>query len=376
MNLAQSIATIPLIDHHCHGLMRNDLTRSEFELLATESDWPEPHAMSIFDSPFGVTVRAECAPLLGLPRHCTAEEYWSARVELGAAKVAERLLRATGIESYVIDTGFRSTTILSPEEMSAVADARSSEIVRLESVAESVAPTSSPSSFAEDFLTELTERARKAVGFKSIMAYRHGLDFDPRIPSPAEVKHAAAEWLNSMDPSKPRLDHPVLLRFVLWTAVGFKMPIQFHIGYGDSDIVLHRCDPTQMTGFIKATVDSGCQIMLLHCYPFIREAGFLAQVYPHVWLDTGAAVNYTGPSSETIIRHSLELAPFSKVLFSSDAFGLPELYYCGALLWRRGIDRVFSEWIHDDRMGTGDAEKYVGWMASDNALRAYGNNIA
>ena len=168
------------------------------------------------------------------------------------------------------------------------------------------------------------------------------------------------------------MDHPVLLRHILWEAVDHGKPIQFHVGYGDSDIVLHRVDPTQMTGFIKATVDSGIRIMLLHCYPFIREAGFLAQVYPHVYLDTGAAVNYTGLSSETLVRHSMELAPVSKVLFSSDAFGLPELYYGGAFLWRRAVAEILGGWVASDGMGEADALRYLEWMAGDNARRVYG----
>ncbi len=32
----------------------------------------------------------------------------------------------------------------------------------------------------------------------------------------------------------------------------------------------------------------GTPIMLLHCYPFQREAGFLANVFPHVYMDLGA----------------------------------------------------------------------------------------
>lgn len=362
---------LPLIDHHCHGIIRDDLTRPEFEILATEADWPEPPGMTIFDSPFGVTVRAECAPLLGLPRHCSATDYWEARAALGQKEVAARLMPKTGISTLVIDTGFRGTTILGLSEMSEVTGARVAEIVRLESVAESLVGRATAASFADDFARELADRAASAVGFKSIIAYRYGLDFDPKPPTPDEVRQAASEWLSGVDTRQPRMNHPVLLRHLLWAAVPHRMPIQFHIGYGDSDIVLHRCDPTQMTGFIKATVDSGIQIMLLHCYPFIREAGFLAQVFPHVWLDTGSAVNYTGPSSPTLIREAMELAPFAKVLFSSDAFGLPELYYCGTLLWRRGTAAILSEWVDADKMGIEDAQRYFQWMGRDNALRAY-----
>ncbi len=371
MSLINFSRTVPLVDHHCHGIVRDDLSRPEFELLATESDWAEPAGMTIFDSPFGVTVRAECSSLLDLPRHSSAQDYWARRSELGQQEVARRLMQNTGIETLIIDTGFRGTSILDLPEMSSLTGADSFEIVRLESVAESLVGKTNADSFEEDFRAELSRRATDAVGFKSIIAYRYGLDFDPTRPTATQVRESASEWLASQDPAKPRLDHPVLLRFVLWEAVLHRKPIQFHVGYGDSDIVLHRCDPTQMTGFIKATVDSGIEIMLLHCYPFIREAGFLAQVYPHVWLDTGSAVNYTGPSSQELIRASLELAPFGKVLFSSDAFGLPELYYCGALLWRRGVGEILDEWVKQDRMGIDDAHRYLSWFAHGNAQRAY-----
>ena len=371
--IADALNNVQLIDHHCHGLMRSELTRADFELLATESDWPEPAGQTIFDSPFGITVRAEVSPLLGLDRHADADTYWQARAAVGQAALGKLLMPMTGIDTLIIDSGFRSTNILDLNEMAEVAQARTLEIVRLESVAEWVIGHTDAAGFRQAFAEELSRRSLSAHGFKSIIAYRYGLDFDPERPTDAEVDRAAGEWLADIAVTgRARLSHPVLLRHILWTAVEFKKPIQFHVGYGDSDINLHRCDPTQMTEFIRRTVDTGVQITLLHCYPFIREAGFLAQVYPHVWLDTGAILNYTGPSAVRLVRDSLELAPISKVLFSSDAFGLPELYYCGALIWRRCTAQVLQSWMDDDYLGERDALRYVDMMARTNALRCYG----
>ena len=31
---------VPLVDHHCHGLVRGALAREEFEALLTEADRP------------------------------------------------------------------------------------------------------------------------------------------------------------------------------------------------------------------------------------------------------------------------------------------------------------------------------------------------
>ena len=94
--------------------------------------------------------------------------------------------------------------------------------------------------------------------------------------------------------------------------------------------------------------------MLLHCYPFHRNAGYLAQVFPHVYLDVGLALNYVGARAAAVLAESLELTPFHKTLFSSDAFGLPELHHLGALLFRRAFDEVVGGWVDDGRWAAAD----------------------
>jgi predicted TIM-barrel fold metal-dependent hydrolase len=375
--LDELISTIGLVDHHCHGLTRGPLDRDTFELLATESDWPSPTGHSIFDSPVGLSFRRYCAPLLDLPRHCSGDDYWARRQELGEDEVARRLMGSTGIDTYVVDTGFRSDAILDPTELAAITGTRSAEIVRLEALAESVAAGTTAEGFVDAFDSALAKADADAVGYKSIIAYRYGLDFDPNPPDRGEVVRAVGQWLARSEAAREagsplRLDDPIVLRHLLHRAVEQAKPLQFHVGYGDSDITLYRCDPTRMTGFIQATRTSGTSIMLLHNYPFVREAGFLAQVYPHVYLDTGAIVNYTGWSSDDVIRESFELAPFHKVLFSSDAFGPPELYASGVALWRRGVSRLFGGWLDEDGIGLADAQRYVRWAAAENAQRVYG----
>ena len=73
------------------------------------------------------------------------------------------------------------------------------------------------------------------------------------------------------------------------------LPIQFHTGFGDTDLMLHRANPLLLTQFIRA-VPPRVPIMLLHCYPYHREAAYLAAAYPHVYLDVGLALTHVGPS--------------------------------------------------------------------------------
>jgi predicted TIM-barrel fold metal-dependent hydrolase len=111
--------------------------------------------------------------------------------------------------------------------------------------------------------------------------------------------------------------------------------------------------------------------MLLHNYPFHREAGYLAQVFDNVYFDVGLGVNYTGAASRGVISESLELGPFHKQLFSSDAWGPAELHLLGALLWRRGIAAVVGEWVARDEWSRPDAERVLRLVASGNAERVY-----
>jgi uncharacterized protein len=246
-------------------------------------------------------------------------------------------------------------------------------VVRLESVLESVARGATAADLADRFQTELDTRTQNAVGLKSIVAYRFGFDFDPLRPSANEVQIAAGAWLREIDDgAEPRIADPTLLRFLLWTGVDTGLPLQLHAGYGDADIELHRCDPLLLTRWIKAIQGSGTDLLLLHCYPFHRNAGYLAQVFPHVYFDVGLGVNYTGAASDRIVAESFELAPFSKILYSSDAWGPPELHYLGATLWRRGMARTLGTFVNDGQWSLDDAIRVATMVGRTNALRVYG----
>jgi predicted TIM-barrel fold metal-dependent hydrolase len=245
--------------------------------------------------------------------------------------------------------------------------------VRLESVAEQVAARGGDAAgFASRFAAALDVAAAGAVGFKTIVAYRYGLDFDPSRPAAGAVAAAAGAWLRVVGAGEPaRLEDPVLLRHIIWTAVDRGLPVQFHTGFGDPDVRLHRGDPSLLHDFLMATRGSGAAIMLLHCYPYHRQAGHLASVFPHVYMDVGEALNHVGARSAAVLAEALELTPFGKMLYSSDAFGLPELHYLGALRFRRDLGRVLSGFVADGEWAAGDAARVASLIGSGNARRVY-----
>ena len=63
-DLLPFVADLPLVDHHCHGVVTRDVPRADFEAMLTEADAPSPLGTSLFDSLIGLAVRARCAPQL------------------------------------------------------------------------------------------------------------------------------------------------------------------------------------------------------------------------------------------------------------------------------------------------------------------------
>jgi hypothetical protein len=259
-------------------------------------------------------------------------------------------------------------------QMSDLAGAPAHEVVRLEALAESIVDGSDAAGFPANLRAALDRAyAGGAVAAKSIAAYRHGLDLDPDRPADSAVRAAAGSWMREREGGRPRrLTDPVLLRYLLWSAVDAGRPIQVHTGFGDADANLVRADPARLQPFCAATERAGAPIVLLHCYPYHRAAGWLAHVYQHVYVDVGLTVGYVGARATAVLGEFLELAPFGKLLYSSDAYGLAELYQVGAAQFRHSLTRVLTGFADDGAMTITDARAIAAAIGSGNARRLYG----
>jgi predicted TIM-barrel fold metal-dependent hydrolase len=378
------LSTLPLLDHHCHGVVGRELDRAGFEALLTEGTSAGPRGGTLVDSYAGFALRRWCAPVLDLPPHADVDAYLDRRADLGAAEVNGRFLRAAGLAGLCVDTGFAPEPLLSPGELGRLAGAPAYDVVRLESVAEEVAAQAPPAGqFADAVRARLAGRGAGAVAAKSIAAYRVGLALDGRRPTDREVAAAARRWLaatraSPSDSGSPagssrslRLADEVLHRFLVWSAVDLGLPVQFHTGYGDRDLDLHRCDPLLLAGLLRAVEPTGVPVLLLHNYPYHRQAGYLAQVFTNVFVDVGLATHNVGRRATTLLAEALELAPLGKVLFSSDAYGLAELYYLAAVLFRRALAGVLGDGLTTGDWTAADAARIARMIAEGNARRVY-----
>jgi predicted TIM-barrel fold metal-dependent hydrolase len=370
MSLTAAIEELRLVDQHVHSVLPGAVGRPEFERLLTESDQPPPAGTTQFDSQLGFALRRWCGPVLGVDPAAPPDAYVARRALFPGTEASAKLLSAAGCGWLLVDTGFTEPGSASLADLGDLAGARVREVVRLETVAEELAAAGcGAAEFADRYRELLWRRSADAAAVKSIIAYRHGLDFDPARPGRSEVATAAGAWLRA---ASPRLTDPVLLREVLWAGVERGLPVQLHTGFGDPDLDLRRADPLLARDFLAGLSGAGVPVVLLHCYPFHRQAGFLAQAYPHVYLDLGLTMNYTGARAAAVLAEALELAPFAKVLYSSDAFGLPELVFLGARLWRNAAAEVLGGWVEGSHWSEADAIRVAGLIGAGNAARLYG----
>jgi predicted TIM-barrel fold metal-dependent hydrolase len=311
--------------------------------------------------------------VLGLGEHASPDAYWERRAELGETEVNRRFLSAAGVSAWLVDTGHRADELLTPAELAAASGAKAREVTRLESVAEEVAAArTEPSGYAAAFRSALAQRVRGAVAVKSVLAYRAGFDVDLSRPSDAEVARHATGWARAIHASgNVRLTDARLIAFGLHEALEVGVPLQLHVGLGDRDMDLRRSDPLLLTDFLRLREVQRVPVMLLHCYPFERGAGYLAQAFRNVHLDVGLSVSFVGARSTALVARSLELAPLHKVLYSSDACGPSDLHFLGARMWRNAIARVAAGFVTDGEWSASDASRVVRMIARDNALRCY-----
>jgi hypothetical protein len=373
MSLAEELADVPLVDQHCHPVVLDPLDRGRFELLLTEAREPAPAGTSEFDSQVGVAVRRWCAPVLGLDAHAAPDAYLARRAELGPEESAQLLLPACGTSDLLVDTGLEWPGLCDLAELGVLAEARVHEVVRVEKVAEELAATGVGAGELGSALAEaLAQRASRCVAFKTVAAYRTGLDLPASPPTAAEVRRAADHWLARCDrEGAHRLDDPTLVAHAVWSCLPLGLPLQVHTGYGDPDLTLHRVDPSLLTPFLRALPADAASVVLLHCYPYHRQAAYLANVFPQVVLDVSLAVNHLGPRAAAVLAETLELAPFGSLLYASDGFALAELHHLGAVLFRRGLCLVLEGWLAEDALTADDALRFARMIAGENARRVY-----
>ena len=342
------LGELALVDHHAHGILLDRPTLEEFRGRFSESPDPRqwPHVAN------SVTYRRAIRSLAAFFDLAPTEEaVHRHRLESDPSEYAARLLRATRTELLLVDDGYpppdEGTSV---GELGALAGCEARPVMRIERVAEEAGAD------ATDAVRQGVAAARERgfAGLKTIAAYRGGLDLAaPDAPTGGSAGRIEGRAMADV----------VLAALESNEATGDPLPVQVHTGFGDSDLHLPRADPGHLKPLLERFRET--PFVLLHCYPFVREAGWLAHVYGNVYLDVSLTIPHVSRPAEAL-REALELAPLSKLLYASDAARTPELYYLAATWWRSALAEVLEELLP-----AAEIEPAARMILADNARSLY-----
>lgn len=366
---------LPIVDHHCHAFFRPDssLGIDHFMKIFTESDFPEilhqhiPHTLYYRKAMRSLAAFFSCEP--------TPAGVLEARSRYTEKELLHRLFADAGIETVLFDTGFPPGTY-TPDELKALLPCKIGRILRLEQVAGELVPQCSSFSELVDRLSE-TVRAFASTGgkaLKSIIAYRSGLAVVP--PEPSAVESGFRHLLQRSEGRAVRIAEKAVLDALLLHILEINreltLPVQFHTGFGDRDIDLLQANPLLLKTLFQERKFYEFPIILLHAgYPYIREAGYLVNTYPNLYVDISLSVPLIHQGGIILLGELLELAPSTKVLYASDGHSFPEFHWLGAKFGREIVTQFLSTLCREGLVEEGEAYRIGSQIFHENARRVY-----
>lgn len=366
---------IPIIDHHAHPFLSRKATDdpARFQRWFTESTdaaIQQEHAPQLLV--FRTAVRW-LAEFLGC--EATVPSILAARAQTDEREYTARLFSDVNIGMVLCDYGYGSADAYDHAAMQAVLPCPVHPVLRLERLAEElIVAEASFENLVEAFNTTVAEaRDRGVVSLKSIVAYRTGLQIEAPDRAAAAADFAALKEIAAQH-GRVRLERKALcdylLHFALAEAARQELPFQFHTGFGDSDADLRYANPLHLRSVIEAYPNT--PLVLLHAgWPFFRELTHLATIYPNVWIDLSLAVPFATVDIPAMIRAILGMAPFSKVLFATDAFTMPEIYWIAARWGRWGLTQALQEIVAQGFLTADEALQAGQRILCDNARQLY-----
>ena len=373
------LTQIPVVDNHCHGILWDQTFDGLASWRRSFTESTDPHMAR--DNVASTTLYRRLIRTLADFLGCEPEEevVFAARTGRDGRELTGALLRAANVDTLLIDTGFPPPEEVFPvPELGVLGGCRAEPMLRLEILMESLlAEHDSLEDVKEALAAELEDaRGRGYVALKSIAAYRTGLDVR-EWPS-EEAEESFLEYGRAAGPGPARLAHKPLLDTLLHVAFAQaarqEIPLQFHVGYGDADTDLLLGNPLYLRPVLQRSDYRGMPVVLLHeCYPYTRQGGYLAAVYENVYLDLSYGIPLLGYGEMlSFTRQALGVAPSSKLMYSSDGIGVPELHWISAMDGRRVIGEALGELVSRGELDLAAAEAAGEDVLRANATRLYG----
>jgi len=380
------LADVPVVDNHVHpwraatqhisveelagsvafsdGVVRS--VRREFLPLEQLA-----HSLRLFrQTSLGANfLRSELARFLGVADDWeTVITARNAIAETDYRSWTARLFGDAGIYTLLVDEGGSGITL---GQLAAIVPVRMRRVARSDNFIRDLLPEKDTwRAFFQGYQEALEAAiADGAIAFKSVIAYRTGLDVQPVSETEArrnfETSRADVE-----STQKPFRDF--LLCHTMDVARERGLWIHIHAAVGDPDIIYARSHPALLYPLLHSERFRANQVVLVHGgWPWVGEAAAMVAILPNVYLDVSEGTIYGMPNIRQRIFEALEACPYSKILYGADG-SVPEALWIVAKRYKAVLGRVLEELVAEGFCSLREAYQLARGILSDNAVRLYG----
>ncbi len=383
------LSQYPVVDDHCHPFLpwKED---KEFHQLFNLSTLSIPRVHGENTLLYRKVVK-ELSRVLNCPFDFdTVVERRKEEYSLDPSGYIERLFKDAKISTLILDTGYPSVEYsgysVPLEEFRKLVRCSLRCIYRIEPLLFRILQADLTFEEVLDRFMESLERAVKTegyVGLKSVVAYRVGLrnlKHDENSAREAYRRLRGKDFLRV--PSKDRdpksvEDERVLRGYLLCRAleksIDLDVPFQIHTGIGDSpQIDVRDSNPLHLHDIIADEDLGKAKLVIVHAgYPYVEEAGYLANNYPNVYIDLSEMFPFIAAGMRDATLRLLYMAPVTKIMYGSDGYKIPELFWISALWGKKAISEALEEFVKSEVIDEDYAYKAGSLILSENAIKLY-----
>ncbi|MBX5177256.1 amidohydrolase family protein [Rhizobium lentis] len=305
------------------------------------------------------------------------------------------LFRDVNYENIMLETGYHEDrggeAIARFEE--AILPCRSNRISRIEEIQREFFHLDiSFDEFEQRYIKRLHETldgngnfGKKSYGMKSYLLPFIGLirplhDRDPARVS-WEALRSSFNKLPDMDRESAAEITKDLRRYTFTLALEEclkrDMPMQIHAGDGEApDVVLRNQDPFYLEEVVRFDRDNMMRmpkIIPLHAgYPSVGKAAWLSHLYPNCYFELSIMTPHVHQNLYQRYMQVMEVVPLSKILFASDAYHIPELYWLAGRWGKRYLAKALTDYVVGGSLSVEEAVEAARMILYKNNRKVYG----
>ena len=214
---------------------------------------------------------------------------------------------------------------------------------------------------------ELVDKS-KCKAIKQLQAYYRRIDFAYRTDIEVEKAFLLLEKSKINKEKFSKQDMFIIqdytMRRMLEVADTRKLPYQIHTGMTN----LSNSNPNLLESIFNKYPN--LQLVLLHTYPFVSTACFLARAVHNVYLDTSWQVLQSPGILKKCLNEWIGMVPYKKITLSIDATNLEE-YYGGQVMTVKILTDVLEKKQENAEITEKTAKKIALALLFDNANDLY-----